>query len=385
MHAFLQRHKKLGQSLANPIAIASYQEIATKDDASFSLERLHNGEVATRNVADRVHPRQGKKSSRKHRSVRQRVRKKPKPSQSYAEQDGPRFAIQGISIKEDVTQKETCEIATKINSSLREWIQQRRQESIIKSKSSSLQRPFDGCSKGEEVSCKRDAVQADLQWPSVKYLALRKPYVAHFIFLDIGLGKLSDHPLYVKNIQEFKRFNPNSGVMVWGEKEVNDLVQQQYPHLIEVWNRFPSKWYHIDFARYLILHTHGGIYIDMDMQCTRELPEPGCMDFIDKDDEYPHKSSKTIRFCNNIIFFKDETLYGKLIQFSLERLQTMKIPQTWKRRMMLYKVGARMYHVFCRNNNLQRTAVRDYFYNHRTWSLYKVPFSETGQMHIGRI
>lgn len=359
MHAFIQRKSQVNTSVTSAVLAdrnfigAGQQDSnfvgAGQQDTTCSLQRLQDGKVITRKVANQVHPRKGKKSRVRHRSVQRRASKEPKPS-------------------------------------LFEWVQQRRQQSMIKSKSSCLQGLMDGHMKGKEISRKRDAVEADLQCtPSVKYVSVKKPYVAHFIFLDIGLGKLSDHPLYEKNIEEFRRFNPNSGVMVWGENEVNDLVQQQYPQLIEMWNRFPSKWYHIDFARYLILHTHGGIYIDMDMQCIQELPERGRMDFIDKDDEYPHKSSKTIRFCNNIICFRDETLYGKLIQFSLERLQTMKIPQTWKRRMMLYKVGARMYHVFCRNNNLQRTAVRDYFYNHRTWSLYKVPFSETGQMHIGTI
>lgn len=242
-----------------------------------------------------------------------------------------------------------------------QWVLQKRKGHIAKSVSSDVWKNID--------------FEKTLRCWKQPYMKL--PYTAHFIFLQIGLGTLADHPLYQRNIEEFRRFNPCAVVKIWGEREINELVQKEYPHLIERWNSFPSKWYYIDFARYLILHSHGGLYIDMDMQCTRELPARGVMDFIDKDDEYVHKSAKTIRFCNNIIGFRDEKLYGKLIEFSLKRLDNMRLPKSWKCRNMLYKVGARMYHSFCVKHNLERTAVRDYFYNHRTWSLYKIPFSQT--------
>tara|TARA_R110002153_G_scaffold1086_1_gene5093 strand:- start:1159 stop:1749 length:591 start_codon:yes stop_codon:yes gene_type:complete len=192
--------------------------------------------------------------------------------------------------------------------------------------------------------------------------------LVHFFFLDIGLGKIEDHPIYLKNIDILKRLNPNTKVNIWNENQLDMVVKNHYPHLLNFWNNFPSKFYKIDFGRYLILKKYGGMYLDLDMECIRPLPEENEMDFIniflDK------KGVET--FNNNIIYFRNPDLYDELIDFAIYRFQTNKMPLMWKRRRFLYTVGARMYHKFCTNKKLEKTPVDTFFKDLETKSWLKV-------------
>ena len=192
--------------------------------------------------------------------------------------------------------------------------------------------------------------------------------LVHFFFLDIGLGKIEDHPIYLKNIETLKKLNPKTKVNIWNEKKLDKVVKSHYPHLLDFWNNFPSTFYKIDFGRYLVLKLYGGMYLDLDMKCIRPLPKENEMDFINifRND----KGKET--FNNNIIYFRNRKLYDELIDFSIHRFQSNKMPSTWKRRRLLYTVGARMFHKFCADRNLEKTAVDTFIMDLETKSWLKV-------------
>lgn len=267
------------------------------------------------------------------------------------------------------SQGEDSEELSRSPSNLIEWLHQSRAQRLAK------------------VRPQRHTEAAAITFPpsiSEGSSTTRRPLLVHFVFMDVGLGQFTEHPLYQRNIEEFHRFNPDAEIKVWTEESANRLVSERYSHLIDVWNSFPSKWYHIDFIRYLILDSYGGVYVDLDMQCTRRLPELELMDFVDRDDEYEHRTPRTVRFCNNVIHFRDRRLYPQLIEFSLHRLKTIRVQKCWKYRRFLYTVGARMYHRFCQRHKLKKSQIRDYFRNHKTHSMYKAPWSASGTLHITR-
>ena len=192
--------------------------------------------------------------------------------------------------------------------------------------------------------------------------------LVHFFFLDIGLGKLKDHPIYLKNIETLKKKNPKTKVNIWNEKKLDTVVKSHYPQLLNFWNHFPSKFYKIDFGRYLVLRLYGGMYLDLDMECIRPLPKENEMDFINI---FLDKKGKET-FNNNVIYFRNPELYDELIDFAIHRFETNKMPLTWKRRRLLYTVGARMYHKFCSDRKFEKTPVDTFIKDLETKSWLKV-------------
>ncbi len=192
--------------------------------------------------------------------------------------------------------------------------------------------------------------------------------LVHFFFLEIGLGKLHDNLLYLKNIYLLSKYNPTTEIRIWDEEKLDLLVKNEFPELLDFWNHFPSKFYKIDFGRYLVLKKYGGMYVDLDMESLCPLPDPNEMDFINIFTD--EKGVET--FNTNVIYFRDSNMYEKLIQFSYDRFKNNKMPSTWKIRHLLYTVGARMYHKFCRENKLNKTNVGKYFKDEMTKTWLKV-------------
>ena len=191
--------------------------------------------------------------------------------------------------------------------------------------------------------------------------------LVHFIFLDIGLGTLKDHEIYIKNIETLKKLNPKTKVNIWNEKELDKVVKNHYPDFLDFWNNFPSKFYKIDFGRYLILKLYGGMYLDLDMECISQLPNENEMDFINV---FENKGKET--FNNNVIYFRNHSIYDELIDFAVFRFKSNKMPTSWKRRRLLFTVGARMFHKFCRDRKFEKTNVNSFVKDLETKSWLKV-------------
>ena len=190
----------------------------------------------------------------------------------------------------------------------------------------------------------------------------------HFFFVEIGLGKLNNHPIYINNIKIIKEKNPKSKIIIWDENKLNNLVEKNYPELLNFWNNFPSKFYKIDFGRYLVLKLYGGMYIDLDMKCLSTLPDEDEMDFINV---FVDKKGKET-FNNNVIYFRNNKIYDELINFAIYRYIWNKMPKTWKKRKLLYTVGAKMFHKFCKDKKFNKTNVSRYFEDLQTKSWLKV-------------
>ena len=95
--------------------------------------------------------------------------------------------------------------------------------------------------------------------------------VIHQIFLDIGLKPLSERHDYLRNIELLKVNNPDWCYLLWNEDELDEFVENEYPEYLDYWNSFPHKFYKIDYARYLLLKSYGGIYIDLDEENIKPL------------------------------------------------------------------------------------------------------------------
>lgn len=190
--------------------------------------------------------------------------------------------------------------------------------------------------------------------------------IIHQIFLDIGLTPLSERKDYLYNIEIIKRNNPNWKHILWNDKMVNDFVKKFYPEYLSIWNNFPNKFYKIDYVRYLILNTYGGIYVDLDELNIRPFDKKFTKsEFIIG--SFESKTAGNI-INNNIIAINDKKYTKKLIDYCNNQLIEKKesIPKTWKIRLFLHSVGAQMFKRFCKLNKIETDIdTRIYFKQHK--------------------
>ena len=57
----------------------------------------------------------------------------------------------------------------------------------------------------------------------------------------------------------------------WTDEDLDILVSNDYPEYFDLYRSFPFHIMRIDFARYLMLHKFGGLYVDMDYYCYKNF------------------------------------------------------------------------------------------------------------------
>jgi len=57
----------------------------------------------------------------------------------------------------------------------------------------------------------------------------------------------------------------------WDTERANAFVAQEYPHLLDTYLGYPQEIQRSDSIRYLILYKYGGIYLDLDVKCKKNL------------------------------------------------------------------------------------------------------------------
>lgn len=73
---------------------------------------------------------------------------------------------------------------------------------------------------------------------------------------------------------ECKNINNNFEFILWDDEKIKKLLAEYFGLLyLETYNSYTIFAQKADFARYAILYTYGGIYLDMDMKCTKNLSD----------------------------------------------------------------------------------------------------------------
>ena len=95
------------------------------------------------------------------------------------------------------------------------------------------------------------------------------------VFHHIWIGPKPLPPEHVRWIESWRLFHPDWSFKFWTEKE---LPEPRYPEIV---NR--CRWYaqQVNFHRLEVLLQHGGIYLDTDFQCLKNIePLISGKDFI---------------------------------------------------------------------------------------------------------
>lgn len=93
------------------------------------------------------------------------------------------------------------------------------------------------------------------------------PRIIHQIYED-----LSGPPASLVLIsQSWRELNPDWEYRFWNKNDVEAFLKEYYPELIPAYNAFPFNVQRWDAIRYLILYKLGGLYVDMDYECTDHI------------------------------------------------------------------------------------------------------------------
>jgi mannosyltransferase OCH1-like enzyme len=80
------------------------------------------------------------------------------------------------------------------------------------------------------------------------------------------------HPIWNECHESWKIQFPDFEHKLWNDQEdINNFVEKNYKNFYQLYCAFPYKIMKINFARYCILHSYGGIYADMDVFCYKNF------------------------------------------------------------------------------------------------------------------
>lgn len=98
------------------------------------------------------------------------------------------------------------------------------------------------------------------------------PRIIHQIYTD------DEHipDFLLKISQSWKEMNPDWSYRFWGKKDIDCFLQTYYPELITPYNELAYDVQRWDSIRYLILYKIGGLYVDMDYECTENITPVLC-------------------------------------------------------------------------------------------------------------
>jgi mannosyltransferase OCH1-like enzyme len=67
-------------------------------------------------------------------------------------------------------------------------------------------------------------------------------------------------------VQKLKALHPEWTYRLWTDPDNLELVQTRMPELLEVYTRLPKNIMRADVIRYVLMYTHGGLYLDTDYE-----------------------------------------------------------------------------------------------------------------------
>jgi len=97
------------------------------------------------------------------------------------------------------------------------------------------------------------------------------PAKIHQIYFNWHNKELEEIELFRKSVESVKEKNPDFEHKVWTEEECLNLVEKEFPEYKDFYLNFRYPIQKVDFIRWCILYTFGGIYMDLDMHCIKNF------------------------------------------------------------------------------------------------------------------
>ena len=72
---------------------------------------------------------------------------------------------------------------------------------------------------------------------------------------------------YTKWVTSWQQLNPGWEYRLWTDEDNRNLIKEQYPEHLHMYDSFPKNIMRVDTIRYYLMYTYGGIYVDLDFEC----------------------------------------------------------------------------------------------------------------------
>ena len=96
----------------------------------------------------------------------------------------------------------------------------------------------------------------------------RIPHLIHHMWNTVYVPKsMADW------IKSWPSKHPSWDYVFWTHEDIRELVNLTMPEYLSLFNSYPGNIYRSDIARYFILYSFGGLYLDLDIQCLRSVED----------------------------------------------------------------------------------------------------------------
>lgn len=124
----------------------------------------------------------------------------------------------------------------------------------------------------------------------------RKPYFVPRVHFSFGFFDDTMPDSIRKRIEKVEAANPDWDITVWGPDASRELMRVRFPWALGKYDAFKYHIQRSDMSRYAILHTFGGVYMDLDYRLRAPLRD--ITDYLGK--QYPQSSVFVNRTPNGI-------------------------------------------------------------------------------------
>jgi mannosyltransferase OCH1-like enzyme len=104
--------------------------------------------------------------------------------------------------------------------------------------------------------------------------ASEKKYFPQVIHVTLK-SKKSIPPQVQANLDSFRRLNPNHELRIYDDSDIREMVVQNLPQMLDMFDSFGKNVERADFWRYLVMFVEGGVYADTDVECLKPIDRWG--------------------------------------------------------------------------------------------------------------
>src|SRR5207244_4182175 len=78
---------------------------------------------------------------------------------------------------------------------------------------------------------------------------------------------------YREYAESWRRLHPAWNYEFWDAARCRALIADDYPSYLALYDRYRHRIQRVDAVRYFLLYRHGGVYLDMDIECLRPIDD----------------------------------------------------------------------------------------------------------------
>ena len=78
-------------------------------------------------------------------------------------------------------------------------------------------------------------------------------------------------PSFLEMAHTWQKQHPGWEYCFWTDEMNRNFIKQHFPIFLDQYDNYPTNIQRVDAFRYFVLYKYGGIYIDMDFQCLKNI------------------------------------------------------------------------------------------------------------------